>query len=194
MCWEETHRWPRRTPCISCLDKLLVHKDELQVFLQHRWQDLFGASFDVLLYDLTSTYFESDPPFAEGDKRRFGYSRDHRPDCVQVVIALIVTPEGFPLTYEVLAGNTADATTLPRFLERIEALYGKARRVWVMDRGIPTEAHLALMRERGAQYLVGTPKGRLNRLEADLAACGWQQAREQVQAKLWRRTMNSTSM
>ena len=167
-----------------CLDKLLVHKDELQVFLQHRWQDLFGASFDVLLYDLTSTYFESDPPFAEGDKRRFGYSRDHRPDCVQVVIALIVTPEGFPLTYEVLAGNTADATTLPRFLERIEALYGKARRVWVMDRGIPTEAHLALMRERGAQYLVGTPKGRLNRLEADLAACGWQQAREQVQVKL----------
>ena len=96
-----------------CLDKVLAHKDELQVFLKQRWQDLFGASFDVLLYDLTSAYFESDPPFAEGDKRRFGYSRDHRPDCVQVVIALIVTPEGFPLTYEVLAGNTADATTLP---------------------------------------------------------------------------------
>jgi transposase len=167
-----------------CLDKVLEHKDALQVFLKQRWQDLFGASFDVLLYDLTSTYFESDPPFAEGDKRRFGYSRDHRPDCVQVVIALIVTPEGFPLTYEVLSGNTADATTLPQFLERIEALYGKARRIWVMDRGIPTEAHLALMRERGAQYLVGTPKGRLSRLEADLAACSWQQAREQVQVKL----------
>jgi transposase len=167
-----------------CLDKVLEHKDALQVFLKQRWQDLFGASFDVLLYDLTSTYFESDPPFAEGDKRRFGYSRDHRPDCVQVVIALIVTPEGFPLTYEVLAGNTADATTLPQFLERIEMLYGKARRIWVMDRGIPTEAHLALMRERGAQYLVGTPKGRLSRLEADLAACSWQQAREQVQVKL----------
>jgi transposase len=167
-----------------CLDKVLEHKDALQVFLKQRWQDLFGASFDVLLYDLTSTYFESDPPFAEGDKRRFGYSRDHRPDCVQVVIALIVTPEGFPLTYEVLSGNTADATTLPQFLERIETLYGKARRIWVMDRGIPTEAHLALMRERGAQYLVGTPKGRLSRLEADLAACSWQQAREQVQVKL----------
>jgi transposase len=167
-----------------CLDKVLEHKDALQVFLKQRWQDLFGASFDVLLYDLTSTYFESDPPFSEGDKRRFGYSRDHRPDCVQVVIALIVTPEGFPLTYEVLAGNTADATTLPQFLERIEMLYGKARRIWVMDRGIPTEAHLALMRERGAQYLVGTPKGRLSRLEADLAACSWQQAREQVQVKL----------
>jgi transposase len=167
-----------------CLDKLLAHKEALQVFLQRRWQDLFGASFDVLLYDLTSTYFESDPPFTEDDKRCYGYSRDHRPDCVQVVIALIVTPEGFPLTYEVLAGNTADATTLPQFLERIEALYGKARRIWVMDRGIPTEAHLALMRERGAQYLVGTPKGRLNRLEAELAACDWQQAREQVQVKL----------
>jgi len=167
-----------------CLDKVLEHKEALQVFLKPRWQDLFGASFDVLLHDLTSTYFESDPPFAEGDKRRFGYSRNHRPDCVQVVIALIVTPEGFPLTYEVLAGNTADATTLPQFLERIEMLYGKARRIWVMDRGIPTEAHLALMRERGAQYLVGTPKGRLNRLEADLAACSWQQAREQVQVKL----------
>jgi transposase len=167
-----------------CLDKVLEHKDALQVFLKQRWQDLFGASFDVLLYDLTSTYFESDPPFSEGDKRRFGYSRDHRPDCVQVVIALIVTPEGFPLTYEVLAGNTADATTLPQFLARIESLYGKARRIWVMDRGIPTEAHLALMRDRGAQYLVGTPKGRLSRLEAELAACNWQQAREQVQVKL----------
>lgn len=133
--------------------------------------------FDVLLYDLTSTYFESNPPFAEGDKRRFGYSRDHRPDCVQVVIALIVTPEGFPLAYEVLAGNTADNTTLPAFLERIEARYGKARRIWVMDRGIPTEAHLADMRARGACYLVGTPKGRLSTLEQGLAAQPWQQAR-----------------
>ena len=90
------------------LDRLLVHKDDLFHFLKERWQDLFGVTFDVLLYDLTSTYFESDPPFPEGDPRRFGYSRDHRPDCVQVVIALVVTPEGFPLAYEVLAGNTAD--------------------------------------------------------------------------------------
>jgi transposase len=138
----------------------------------------------VLLYDLTSTYFESDPPFAEGDKRRYGYSRDHRPDCVQVVIALIVTPEGLPLTYEVLAGNTADNTTLPQFLAHIEARYGTAQRVWVMDRGIPTEAHLADMRARGACYLVGTPKGRLSKLEQSLATLPWQEARPAVQVKL----------
>jgi transposase len=167
-----------------CLDKLLVHKEALFGFLQQRWQDLFGATFEVLLYDLTSTYFESDPPFAEGDKRRHGYSRDHRPDCVQVVIALIVTPQGLPLTYEVLAGNTADCTTLPAFLEQIEARYGRAERVWVMDRGIPTEAHLADMRRRGAYYLVGTPKGRLSRLEGELATRSWEQARPEVKVKL----------
>ena len=138
----------------------------------------------MLLYDLTSTYFESDPPFPEADKRRYGYSRDHRGDCVQVVIALIVTPEGFPLTYEVLAGNTADSTTLPAFLERIERRYGQAQRVWVMDRGIPTEAHLQKMRERGASYLVGTPKGRLSKLERELATKPWQEARPEVKVKL----------
>jgi len=152
--------------------------------LKQRWQDLFGATFEVLLYDLTSVYFESDPPFPEGDKRRFGYSRDHRPDCVQVVIALIVTPEGLPLTYEVMAGNTADCTTLPGFLQRIEARYGRAQRVWVMDRGIPTEAHLREMRRRGAFYLVGTPKGRLSRLEQELASRAWHQARPEVRVKL----------
>jgi transposase len=112
----------------------------------------------VLLYDLTSTYFEADPPFPEGDKRRFGYSRDHRPDCVQIVIALVVTPE-------VLPANTADKTTLRGFLERIERQYGKARRVWLMDRGVPTEEVLAEMRaaELPVHYLVGTPKGRLTR-------------------------------
>lgn len=167
-----------------CLDKLLGHKEALFGFLKQRWQDLFGATFEVLLYDLTSTYFESDPPFADGDKRRHGYSRDHRPDCVQVVIALIVTPEGLPLTYEVLAGNTADCTTLPAFLEQIEARYGRAERVWVMDRGIPTEAHLAEMRGRGAYYLVGTPKGRLSRLEGELATRCWEQARPEVKVKL----------
>jgi hypothetical protein len=128
------------------LDRLLAHKEALFHFLQERWQDLFGVTFDVLLYDLTSTYFESDPPFAEGDLRRHGYSRDPRPACVQVVIALIVTPEGFPLAYEVLAGNTADNTTRRPFLKRIEQRYGKARRIWVMDRGIPTEEVLAQMR------------------------------------------------
>lgn len=167
-----------------CLDRLLEHKEDLFGFLKGRWQDLFGVKFDVLLYDLTSTYFESDPPFPDSDKRRFGYSRDHRPDCVQVVIALIVTPEGLPLSYEVMAGNTADNTTLPAFLEKIEQRYGAAQRVWVMDRGIPTEAHLKEMRRRGACYLVGTPKGRLSALEKELATRPWQQARPQVQVKL----------
>lgn len=167
-----------------CLDHLIEHKEALFTFLKDRWQDLFRVKFDVLLYDLTSTYFESDPPFPAGDKRRFGYSRDHRSDCVQVVIALIVTPEGFPLAYEVMAGNTPDKTTLPEFLEKIEQRYGKAQRVWVMDRGTPTEAHLEEMRRRDALYLVGTPKGRLTKLEEALTARAWQQVRSAVQVKL----------
>ena len=151
-----------------------------------RWRDLFNASFDVLLYDLTSTYFEADPPFPQDDKRRHGYSRDHRGDCVQVVIALVVTPEGLPLAYEVLPGNTADSTTLRGFLARIEAQYGKARRIWLMDRGVPSEAVLAEMRQADppVQYLVGTPKGRLTRLEKDLLAKPWAEARPGVQVKL----------
>lgn len=169
-----------------CLDRLLPHREELFKYLQGRWRDEFGASFDVLLYDLTSTYFESDPPFPPGDKRRFGYSRDKRPDCVQMVIALIVTPEGYPLAYEVLAGNTSDKTTLRAFLEKIEQLYGKANRVWVMDRGIPTEEVLGEMQQAQPpiHYLVGTPKGRLSRLEAELVKLPWQRARPSVRVKL----------
>ena len=149
-------------------------------------RNLFNISFDVLLYDLTSTYFESDPPFPEGDKRRHGYSRDHRSDCVQVIIALVVTPEGLPLAYEVLPGNTKDDTTLRGFLDRIERQYGKARRIWLMDRGVPTEAVLAEMRAANppVQYLVGTPKGRLTRLEKALVDKPWQYARPGVQVKL----------
>ena len=159
-----------------CHDRLLEHKQAVFDHLVGRWRDLFNASFDVLLYDLTSTYFEADPPFPEGDKRRHGYSRDHRPDCVQVIIALVVTPEGLPLAYEVLPGNTADNTTLRGFLDRIERQYGKARRIWLMDRGVPTEAVLAEMRaaDPPVQYLVGTPKGRLTRLEKELVAKPWQ--------------------
>jgi hypothetical protein len=170
----------------GCHDPLLAHKSALFQHLVQRWRDLFGAEFDVLLYDLTSTYFESEPPFGENDKRQFGYSRDKRPDCVQVVIALIVTPQGFPLTYEVLCGNTADKTTLKEFLQKIEQQYGKARRIWVMDRGIPTEETLAQMRasDPPVQYLVGTPKGRLSKLEKDLLDKPWQQAREGVTVKL----------
>ncbi|HYM99800.1 MAG TPA: IS1634 family transposase [Aestuariivirgaceae bacterium] len=170
----------------ACHDLLLAHKQAVFDHLTGRWRDLFNAKFDVLLYDLTSTYFEADPPFPEGGKRRHGYSRDHRPDCVQVVIALIVTPEGLPLAYEVLAGNTSDKTTLKGFLERIERQYGKAQRIWLMDRGIPTEEVLTQMRasEPPVQYLVGTPKGRLSKLEQALLAAPWQQARENVAVKL----------
>jgi hypothetical protein len=170
----------------ACHDRLLEHKEALFDHLVGRWRDLFNASFDVLLYDLTSTYFESDPPADDEDKRRYGYSRDHRPDCVQVVIALVVTPEGFPLAYEVLAGNTADSTTLKDFLARIEHQYGKARRVWCMDRGVPTEEVLAQMRaaDPPVQYLVGTPKGRLTRLEQALLDEPWHAARPGVRVKL----------
>jgi transposase len=169
-----------------CLDQIVAHKAALFAHLQQRWKDLFAAQFDVLLYDLTSTYFESDPPFPEGDKRRYGYSRDKRFDCVQVVIALVVTPEGFPLGYEVLPGNTLDNKTLRSALEGIEKQYGKARRVWVMDRGIPTEETLAHMRQSDppVSYLVGTPKGRLSKLEAQLADRPWHQVREGITVKL----------
>jgi Transposase DDE domain len=148
-----------------CLDKLTAHKQAMFTFLCERWQDLFQADFEVLLYDLTSTYFECDPP--EEGKRKFGYSRDKRSDCVQVVIALIVTPDGFPLAYEVMGGNTSDKTTLKEFLAKIEKQYGKAKRTWVMDRGIPTEEVLAEMRNSKlpVHYLVGSPRGRLTQLE-----------------------------
>jgi hypothetical protein len=170
-----------------CLDKLVAHKAALFGFLRQRWQALFGARFEVLLYDLTSTYFECDPP--EAGKRRYGYSRDKRFDCVQVVIALIVTPEGFPLAYEVMAGNTLDHTTLEGFVERIERQYGQAERIWVMDRGIPTEAVLEKLRGRTTpvSYLVGTPKGRLSALEKAFLDQPWERAREQVQVKLLER-------
>ena len=171
----------------ACHDVLLQHKDALFAHLMARWRDLFNANFDVLLYDLTSTYFEINASdVAEGDKRRHGYSRDKRPDCPQVVIALVVTPDGLPLAYEVLPGNTADCTTLRMFLARIERQYGRARRVWVMDRGIPTEAVLAEMRgsDPPVQYLVGTPKGRLSHLEKQLLAKPWQEARPGVSVKL----------
>jgi hypothetical protein len=169
-----------------CHDRLLAHKQAVFDHLVERWRDLFNASFDVLLYDLTSTYFEANPPFPEGDKRRHGYSRDHRSDCVQVVIALVVTPEGLPLAYEVMAGNTADSSTLRGFLKRIERQYGKARRVWVMDRGVPTQAVLDEMRQADppVSYVVGTPKGRLNRLEQQLLTRPWHEARPGVQVKL----------
>src|SRR6185295_19442667 len=170
----------------ECHERLLDHKKDLFTHLTAQWKDLFNAKFEVLLYDLTSSYFESDPPFPEGDKRRHGYSRDKRSDCVQVVIALIVTPEGFPIAYEVLAGNTSDKTTLADFLKKIAEQYGQAERIWVMDRGIPTEETLKAMREAQpqVQYLVGTPRGRLTHYEKRLTEIPWQVAREGVSVKL----------
>ena len=167
-----------------CLDKLLAHKRAFFSFLRQRWEVLFQARFDVLLYDLTSTYFESDPPFA--GKRQFGYSRDKRPDCVQVVIALVVTPQGFPLAYEVMPGNTSDKTTLKDFLSKIEAQYGRSDRVWIMDRGIPTEETLEQMRtaQPPVHYLVGTPKGRLSKFERKFLNLPWQAVRPSVDVKL----------
>lgn len=168
-----------------CLDRVLDHKQELFVYLKQKWADLFGADFEVLLYDLTSTYFEGE--MEQNPKARRGYSRDGRPDCVQLVIALVVTPDGFPLAYEVMNGNTADRSTLRDFLTKIETAYGKARRVWVMDRGIPSEAILKEMRdpERQTFYLVGTPKGRIHRDEKKWLDLPWQRVRDSVEVKLY---------
>ena len=194
---DEDYSLVEKNSLYRCLDKVLKHKEQLFGHLRQRWQDLFGVRFEVLLYDLTSTYFESDPAFEETDKRQFGYSRDKRPDCVQVVIGLIVSPEGFPLAYEVLPGNTSDKTTLREFLGKIEEQYGKAERVWLMDRGIPTEEVLAEMRasDPPIYYLMGTPKGRLSKLEAELLERPWQSVR--ACALVWKskscpKKMNST--
>ena len=167
-----------------CLDRLLPHQAALFSHLQERWRDLFSARFDVLLYDLTSTYFEGE--MQQYDQAKHGYSRDGRPDCRQVVIALVVTPDGFPMAYEVMAGNTSDKTTLKHFLEKIETQYGKVNRVWVMDRGIPTEEVLAQMRESetAVHYLVGTPRGRLSKLEAAFLDRPWERVRDSVEVKL----------
>ncbi len=168
-----------------CLDRVLAHKKELFLFLKDRWRNLFNTRFDVLLYDLTSTYFEGQAE--QNPKAKRGYSRDGRPDCLQVVIALVVTTEGFPLAYEVMDGNTSDKTTLRGFLDKIELTYGKAERMWVMDRGIPTEELLEEMRrpERKTQYLVGTPRGRINTLEKKWLQLPWQKVRDSVEVKLW---------
>jgi hypothetical protein len=168
-----------------CLDRILKHKAALFEHLRQRWQELFQARFDVLLYDLTSTYLEGEGE--EIPKAQHGYSRDHRFDCRQVVIALVVTPEGFPLAYEVMEGNTSDRTTLRGFLAKIEAQYARARRVWLMDRGIPTEEVLQEMRapEREVFYLVGTPRGKIQQYEKKWLELPWQKVRESVEVKLF---------
>jgi transposase len=164
---------------------VLEHKKELFVHLQQRWKDLFDAECDVLLYDLTSTYVEGEAE--QNPKAKYGYSRDGRPDCKQVVIALVMTPAGLPLAYEVMDGNTSDKTTLRTFLDKIENLYGKARRVWLMDRGIPTEALLQQMRTSRQEtfYLVGTSRAKVKQYEHKWLELPWQKVRESVEVKLF---------
>ena len=168
-----------------CLDRVLAHKQDLFVHLQRRWQDLFAAEFDLLLYDLTSTYVEG--AAEQNPKAKYGYSRDGRPDCKQVVIALVMTPTGLPLAYEVMDGNTSDKSTLRGFLDKIESMYGQARRVWLMDRGIPTEAVLAQMRTSRPEtfYLVGTSRSKVKQYEKKWLELPWQKVRDSVQVKLF---------
>ncbi len=168
-----------------CLDRLLEHRPELLGHLQQRWRDLFHAEFEVLLYDLTSTYLEGEAE--QNPKARYGYSRDSRPDCKQVIVALVITPEGFPLAYEVLDGNRSDKTTLGEFLDKIEKLYGQARRVWLMDRGIPTEKLLTEIRAERPNtfYLVGTPRARVKKYEKQWLDLPWRKVRDAVEVKLF---------
>jgi len=168
-----------------CLDRVLEHKQDLFVHLQQRWKDLFEAQFDVLLYDLTSTYVEGEAE--QNPKAQYGYSRDGRPDCKQVVIALVMTPAGFPLAYEVMDGNTSDKTTLRGFLDKIETQYGKARRVWLMDRGIPTEALLKEVRTSRQEtfYLVGTSRAKVKQYEKKWLELPWRRVRASVEVKLF---------
>src|SRR5260221_1145858 len=168
-----------------CLDRVLEHKQALFVHLEKRWKDLFEAEFDLLLYDLTSTYVEGEAE--QNPKAKYGYSRDRRPDCKQVVIALVMTPTGLPLAYEVMDGNTSDKSTLRSFLDKMESLYGKARRIWLMDRGIPTEAILAEMRTSRQEtfYLVGTSRAKVKQYEKKWLELPWQKVRESVEVKLF---------
>jgi len=164
-----------------CLDRILPYKEELCQHLKKQWETMFKLQYDVLLYDLTSTYFEG--LCKRNPKAKFGHSKDKRSDCRQVLVALVVTPEGFPINYEVLAGNTAEKTTLTDLMAKIENMYGKARRVWLMDRGIPTEQSLAAMRESGIDYLVGTPRKLLDEFESELIDKDWREVNESVYVK-----------
>ncbi len=169
------------TRLYRCLDRILPHKTKLEQHLKQRYGELFGAEFDVLLYDLTSTYVEG---AAEKNPMMIrGYSRDHRPDCEQMVIALIVNSEGFPFSYETFDGNRADVSTMETILRMVERKYGKARRIWVFDRGIVSEENLTAIGKRGGQYLVGTPRRQMKRFEADLLKEDWTQVRPDVEVK-----------
>jgi len=178
--------WGGKDQLYLVLDRLLEHRPALFTHLQARWKDLFAAKYEVLLYDLTSTYVEGQAE--QIPKAQFGHSRDHRPDCRQVMIALVVTPEGFPLAYEVMPGNTSDRTTLKEFLAKIQTQYGKAERIWIMDRGIPTEQVLAQMRaaDPPVHYLVGTPRARVRHTREKWEPLPWQKIKDLVEVKLFR--------
>jgi len=164
------------------LDRVVYHKDALQILLKHRMGSLFGLKYDLLLYDVTSTYFEGQ---ANGNpKAQRGYSRDKRSDCKQVCIAMVVTREGIPLGYETFAGNRTDVTTVEEIVETMEDRYGRADRIWAMDRGMASEANLAFLREGGRRYIIGTPKSMLRRFERELLAEDWTSIREGLDVKL----------
>ena len=169
------------TRLYRCLDRILPHKTKLEQHLKQRYGELFGAEFDVLLYDLTSTYVEG--AAEKNPMMRRGYSRDHRPDCEQMVIALIVNSEGFPFSYETFDGNRADVSTMETILRMVERKYGKARRIWVFDRGIVSEENLQAIRKRSGQYLVGTPRSQMKQFEAELLKDDWTQVRPEVEVK-----------
>ena len=169
------------TRLYRCLDRILPHKTKLERHLKDRYGELFGAEFDVLLYDLTSTYVEG--AAEKNPMVRRGYSRDHRPDCEQLVIALIVNNEGFPFSYETFDGNRTDVSTMETILRMVERKYGKARRIWVFDRGIVSEENLAAIRKRDGQYLTGTPRSQMKQFEAELLKEDWTQVRPEVEIK-----------
>src|SRR3954466_1560209 len=169
------------TRLYRCLDRMLPHKTKLERHLKQRYGELFGAEFDVLLYDLTSTYLEG--AAEKNPMMRRGYSRDHRPDCEQMIIALIVNSEGFPFSYETFDGNRADVSTMETILRMVERKYGTARRIWVLDRGIVSEENLAAIRKRGGQYLVGTPRRQMKQFEAELLKEDWTHVRPDVEVK-----------
>ncbi|HET8549187.1 MAG TPA: IS1634 family transposase [Bryobacteraceae bacterium] len=169
------------TRLYRCLDRMLPHKTKLERHLKQRYGELFGAEFDVLLYDLTSTYVEG--AAEKNPMMRRGYSRDHRPDCEQMVIALIVNSEGFPFSYETFDGHRADVTTMETILRLVERKYGQARRLWVFDRGIVSEENLEAIRKRGGQYLVGTPRSQMKQFEQELLKDDWTRVRPEVEVK-----------
>jgi transposase len=164
------------------LDELLKQKKTIEQHLRHRLGQLFELAYDVLLYDLTSTYFEG--LCAGNPMAKRGYSRDSRGDCLQVVIALIVTTDGYPMGYEVFDGNTADSTTVQQIIEKVESEHGKADRIWVMDRGNVSAENLAFIRDRGGKYIVGTPKALLRKVQGQITEQGWQQVREGIEVRI----------